>query len=225
MITANFGVAPRSYRSGRWGFSDAVAVNLIRLGYHVDTSIAPLTDWSAAGGPDYSTSSSDPFTYAWHDGATAGSLLEVPATIDFVQHRRNLASGLYWFINRRLPFPSKVLAVLARLNVLNHVWLSPETNTDAQMKCLLVAAAERGSQVVNMFFHSPSLLEGCSPFVRTPAQLDDFMARIEHVLEFASAAGMQFVTMAELGASVVTSSRELRLSTLPRNLESAVTGS
>lgn len=198
-ITGNFGTVPRSYRSGRWGFSDAVARNLIRLGYCVDTSIAPLTDWSDGGGPDYSGRWSEPFVYASGDAvAGGGTLLEVPATIDFLQHQRHVAVAAQRLVKRIMPMADKMLAGLARLNVLNYVWLSPETHTASQMNRLIAASAERGCQVVNMFFHSPSLLEGCSPFVRTAGQLDDFLTRIDAVLQFGESIGLQPITLSEL---------------------------
>jgi hypothetical protein len=196
-ITRNFGTVPRSYRSGRWGFSDAVARNLISLGYSVDTSIAPLTDWSDGGGPDYSERWPEPFVYA-SKGAGGGVLLEVPATIDFLQHSRRVAAAAHRWVRRSMPLGDKMFAGLARLNILNYVWLSPETHTASQMNRLIAASAGRGCQVVNMFFHSPSLLEGCSPFVRTAIQVDAFLTRIDAVLQFASSIGLRPVTMSEL---------------------------
>ena len=101
-IARNFGVTATSYRSGRWGFNDDVARNLIHLGYTVDTSISPATDWRPHEGPDYSDRSHEPFVY--HLEGTApeqrGSLLEVPATIEFVQSRRALARSTYWTLMR-----------------------------------------------------------------------------------------------------------------------------
>ena len=104
-ITRNFGAAPTSYRSGRWGFNEDVARNLIRLGYSVDTSISPATDWSEYEGIDYSGSSLEPFVYRMEDSAAerGGSLLEVPATIGFVQSGRRMANAAYWTIKRKLP--------------------------------------------------------------------------------------------------------------------------
>jgi hypothetical protein len=63
---------------------------------------------------------------------------------------------------------------------------------------LTAALMKRGTKVINMFFHSPSLLEGCSPFVRTEADVTGFLARIDQFLEFAQSAGLRSVTMSEL---------------------------
>lgn len=216
-ITRNFGAAPTSYRSGRWGFSDDVAVNLIRLGYKVDSSISPLSDWSEYGGNDYSNCSLEPFVYrceALRDDLAA-SLLEVPATIDFVQQRRNMATSVHRALVRRVPFGGKILAVLSRLRILNHVAISPETHSAEHMIRLTKALMHRGTGVVNMFFHSPSLLENCSPFVKTPADVQSFIARIDRFAQFAEAAGLQVATLSELSASAVGASEVRRLRSVP----------
>lgn len=199
-ILKNFDVAPKSYRSGRWGFNEEVARNLIRLGYSVDTSISPASDWSEYEGIDYSGSSLDPFVYRMEDLAAerGGSLLEVPATIGFVQTSRRIANSAYWTIKRKLPAGNKILAALSRLRVLNHVCISPETHDASHMIRLTAALMKRGTKVINMFFHSPSLLEGCSPFVRTGADVTAFLSRIDQFLEFAQSAGLRSVTMSEL---------------------------
>ena len=71
---------------------------------------------------------------------------------------------------------------------------------------LTAALMKQGTKVINMFFHSPSLLEKCSPFVRTEAELASFLARIDQFLAFAQSAGLRSVTMSELRAADVGAS-------------------
>jgi hypothetical protein len=68
-----FGARPCSYRAGRYGMSDKTLTALAELGYRVDTSVTPYVDWSAQGGPDYSSFSNRPY---WAQG-----VLEVPITV------------------------------------------------------------------------------------------------------------------------------------------------
>jgi hypothetical protein len=201
-IERNFGVAPGSYRSGRWGFDERVAANLIRLGYAVDTSVYPTWDWSAEGGPDFSGATLEPYMYrsAAADPDKNRSLLEVPATIDYVQDARPAAHAVTTAIRRHAPAADKVLAVLARARVLNHLCLSPELARDSHMIRLAGAVLRRGVRVVNMFFHSPSLLPGASPFVRTEHEFDTFLARIERFVAYAMSVGLTSVGMSELSA-------------------------
>jgi hypothetical protein len=208
-IATNFGVVPTSFRSGRWGFSDDVARSLIRLGYHVDTSISPALDWREYQGPDYSDWSPEPFVYRIEGSARepGGSLLEVPATVEFVQAPRTLANLAYRSIKSNFPLGEKILAVLGRLGALNLVCVSPEIDSAPRMIRLTRALLHRGGKIINMFFHSPSLLEGCSPYVRTPADATAFLARIDEFMAFAQSAGLRSATMSELGAADVGASR------------------
>ncbi|HSL21165.1 MAG TPA: hypothetical protein VK886_06485 [Vicinamibacterales bacterium] len=197
-IAKNFGVEPRSFRSGRWGFSEDVARGLIRLGYAVDTSLYPATDWSPCGGPDYRECRHEPFVYRVGHDAHDGALLEVPATIDFLQSRRGLANSAYWAVKRTLPAADTILAVLNRARLLNHVCLSPELCRADGMIRLAATLLRRGTRIVNMFFHSPSLLPGCSPFVKTEGDASAFLERIDRFLAFARSAGLRPVSMSEL---------------------------
>ena len=206
-ITRNFGLAPRSYRSGRWGFSESVARSLIRLGYIVDSSVSPTVDWRESDGPDYSDWSIEPFVYQVAGSADGGSLLEVPATIEFVQRPRVFVNAVYQLVNRRMPRAQQVLAGLSKLGVLNRVGLTPEIHSVPQMIRLAAALLRRGTKVINMFFHSPSLIENCSPYVKTAGDVTSFIARIDTFLAFAQSAGIRFVTMSELGAVDIGASR------------------
>jgi hypothetical protein len=58
-----------------------------------------------------------------------------------------------------------------------------------------------------MFFHSPTLLPACTPFVRSEADVTDFLGRIDGFLAFAQSAGLRSVTMSELRAADVGASR------------------
>jgi len=53
-IEQHLKISPVSFRCGRWGYNQNVAMNLAKLGYKVDSSITPFTDWTAVGGPDFS---------------------------------------------------------------------------------------------------------------------------------------------------------------------------
>ena len=58
-IESAFGRRPRSFRAGRYGLDICGARILERLGYCVDSSVIPLTDYSVGGGPDFRLRSAD----------------------------------------------------------------------------------------------------------------------------------------------------------------------
>jgi hypothetical protein len=202
-IAARFGVRPTAFRSGRWGFDESVARNLVRLGYQVDTSVFPAWDWSPDGGQDFSRCSHRPYSYREAgDGGAEGSLLEVPATNGFLQSSGGLAARAFRRA-KRLPQGDRLLGLLRRAGILNHVCLSPEISVASDMIRLVRKLADEGTKVVNLYFHSPTLLEGCSPFARTPADVTAFVARIEAFLEFARSAALEPICLSQLKPSDV----------------------
>jgi hypothetical protein len=207
-IARNFGAAPTSYRSGRWGFSDGIARHLVKLQYKVDTSISPRSDWREYEGPDYSACTHEPFVYRLEPSRDdpGGTLLEVPATIGFVQASA-MAARAHRAIARRAPYTRRVLRALDLMRVLNHAALSPETTDTARMIRLARALLARGTTVLNFFFHSPTLLPKCSPFVRTEGDATRFVERIDRFLQFANDTGLQPVTMSELTAENIGATR------------------
>jgi len=200
-IVKNFSVTPTSYRSGRWGFCQEVARNLIRLGYRIDTSITPYWDWTIYGGPDFSEFTNQLYKYSMRDlqgTPPRGSLLEVPATVGFIQDNFELAYSFYRRLQRFGKVGEKSIALMNKIGMLNRVCLSPETHDAPQMILLSRKMMFRGAKVLNMYFHSPSLLENCSPFVKTSSDAKYFLARIEKVIVFAKSAGMKSVTLSQL---------------------------
>jgi hypothetical protein len=203
-IRANYGVAPTSYRSGRWALSDDVVRNLVRLGYRVDSSISAGCDWRAYLGPDYSNVSHEPFMYRVGNapGTGEGCLLEVPATGDFVQSPGTFVRSAYRAIGNA-PQGKRMLALLARARVLNHVVLSPELSDANRMIRLARALRSRGAKVLNMYFHSPTLMPAATPFVKTETDAVAFVERIGRFLDFARSAGVRPVTLSELSDATV----------------------
>ena len=199
-IAAAFGRRPTSYRSGKWGFGESVARNLMALDYAVDSSMFPAWDWSPGGGPNFSRELHDPFTFVENSGhRVSPSLFELPPTVAFLQGQPALATSTYHSL-KRLPFGHKVVGGLGKLGLLNHICVSPEINSAPDMIRLSKTLLERGTKVINMFFHSPSLLEGCTPFVKTPADVERFVASIDAFLDFTREAGLRSVTLSELSA-------------------------
>src|SRR5439155_22109276 len=112
-----------------------------------------------------------------------------------------------WSRTRRGAVGEKIAGILNRIGALNHVCRSPETHDASQMIRLTEKLLSRGTRIINMFFHSPSLLPNCSPFVRTEGDAADFAAKIGKFIRFARSAGLRFVTMSELRAADVGASR------------------
>ena len=161
-----------------------------------------MSSWRDLEGPDFSSRPHHPFEYRTDGDPTGKSLLEVPASVDFLQSPRGLSSAVFHGL-RRLPGGHFVTGALSKLGVLNHVAISPELHLVPPMIRLTHSMLSRGTRVINLFFHSPTLLPGCSPFVRTEADAEAFLARIDQFLEFVQTVGLKPVTLSELTAPSV----------------------
>ena len=178
-IRTGFGHEPKSFRAGRWGYSAEVAENLTRVGIKVDSSVYPYMDWSYLHGPDFS---SIPLKKRWRSirelfGRGHGSLLEIAATSLLVPKQR-----------RRIP-PAlaarpRLGRLLRRRGLVRLTWLSPENEDANGMIDLSQRLIRRGFPYLNLFFHSPTLSVGLTPFVRTVSDQKAFYERIRSYLEF-----------------------------------------
>lgn len=195
LIRDRLDVTPRSFRAGRWGFSGAVATTLATLGYEVDTSVSPLVDWTPDAGPDYRRAPSHAY---WLrpanplEPAPTGDLVEIPATVGFLRGSPARRMPLREWAFRPLPRRLRMVGVFERLGLATLRWLSPEVSTGAEMVRLGRTLVASGARFLNLMFHSPTLVPGLTPFVRTERQRREFHDRIERFLEFARGSGFRF---------------------------------
>lgn len=178
-IERAFGMRPVTYLAGRYGFGPNTAQILEDLGYEVDISLAVPIDFSADGGPDYSAFSSDPFWFG-----RRRRLLGLPGTGGYVGALRAGGTPLY----RRLTTPAlrraKVAGAVARLGLLERIRLSPEDYSDDEMQRLTTALLDDGSRVFVFSFHSPSVMPGGTPYVRSAGDLERFLGKCRRYFEF-----------------------------------------
>jgi hypothetical protein len=176
------------------------------LGYAVDTSVLPFVDWRKQYGPDYSEAVPTPYRFRSSDIKTAssnGPLLEVPATVGFA----GLAVTNFKRTNRvhrwltTPPYSmSKALGLLHHLGVMRKSWLSPENSTGAEMIALAKAMMEKGAPILNLFFHSPTMQPGLTPFVRKQSDVKGFLDRLRMFLKFSADVGIEPVGLSRTAA-------------------------
>ena len=199
-IKHNFGVNPVSFRAGRWGFSQEVAKNLVRLGYKIDTSVTPYTDWSMYCGPDYSNDSPQPYRMKWEDvshNCFNHDLLEVPASVGYLQKNFSVCNRVLKFLRQKPLRRMRLTGLLYKLRLVNKVGLSPEVVDSREMILFAQRLMKNNYQVLNMFFHSPFLHSGLTPFVRTPADEKRFLKTIREFLVYARDSGIESIKLSE----------------------------
>jgi hypothetical protein len=200
VICKNFGIVPVSFRAGRWGFGPTVARSLIRLGYSIDTTVTPYVSWNVFHGPDYSSFGNELFRFS-AEGLShkdeKGALLEVPATVGFIQSNFRFCHFLMKAAENRFAGKLHLIGLLDRIRLLNKVWLSPELADANSMIKLAKRMHKNDYPCVNMTFHSTSLLAGLSPFVRTVEMEKRFFQKIREFLEFVHISGWESQTLAQ----------------------------
>lgn len=142
-------------------------------------------------------------------------MVEVPVTIGYVGG--SFARCHRWRMRlNRPPFQQLRLAgCLAKLGFMRSVWLSPERETASRLIRLLRQAMREGCGLVNLFFHTPSLQVGYTPFVRTGEDKRRLFATLSAVLQFCLDAGITPIPLSEAarkvnGAAPITTFRPSR---------------
>ncbi len=168
-IEAAFGRRPAIYKAGRWGFGANTAAILDAQGFAVDLSVSPPFDYTADGGPDYARFSSRPY---WFGARRA--LLGLPLTGGYVGWLRRLGPRWYRRIDGERCRRARVPGLLARARALDRLALAPEAISLDELCRLTRSQLRDGLRTFTMSFHSPSLQPGCTPYVRTRAELERF---------------------------------------------------
>jgi hypothetical protein len=178
------GRRPVSYRSGRFGFSAAHVAGLERLGYLVESSVAPLFYEAHKGGPEFVEAPLRPYFLAYDSATRPGSsnVLEVPVSAAL---NRRLPRALQ-YAYARLPRPYTSKRVLKALRILRMRWLRPSYSSLDDMISLARDVAAAGEPVLNVLFHSSEAIVGGSPYNRTEGELTAFFDRLERFLAFAT---------------------------------------
>jgi peptidoglycan/xylan/chitin deacetylase (PgdA/CDA1 family) len=182
-IDGAIGRRPVSYRSGRFGFSAAHVAALERLGYEVESSVAPLFYEAHKSGPDFVEAPLRPYFLAYDSAVRAGTsnVLEVPCSAAL---NRRLPRRLQYLYGRA-PRPYTTKRVLRRLGVVRVRWLRPSYSSLADMMSLAADLAAAREPVLNLLFHSSEAIVGGSPYNRTEAELAAFCDRLERFFEYA----------------------------------------
>lgn len=191
-IEQAFGIAPLSYRAGRYGLGAHSAQFLKRAGIAVDTSVRTLFDYSSGTGPDYSRHPLMPY---WVDGAR--DLLELPVSSVY----RGALSGVGPQLHKMQRHVPTLFSGFSRLGLLERIALTPEGVTIEEGLRGIDRALELGLPVLVLSFHSPSLAPGHTPYVKDAAgveRLYDWFAAA--YCEFA-ARGIASTSIAEIIAA------------------------
>ena len=174
-----FGFSPTMYRSGRYGLGHQTPGLIESLGFEIDTSLSPRTDFSGESGPNFSEFPYQPF---WFGKDRA--VLEIPLCREVVGWTRSFAPSLYRLSGKRTPDRLRIAALLSSTRIAERVTLSPEGNDLPAMKRLVRELYQNGLRTFVISFHSSSLVTGLNPYVNSIADLNVFYDRLSGILDF-----------------------------------------
>lgn len=158
-VEACVGERPRSFRMGRWDFSENVRRAVLASGLQVDASVAPLKHTPA--GTTWFNAPAEPF---WLDAEH--SVLEVPLTVlPIVPALGRLAANMGKSVTRRF-------SSFGALGI-QPVWFPAWS-----MRQAVRLHVHRHGEVLNLFFHSSELLPGASPHFPTEQSVRDFLEKL-----------------------------------------------
>lgn len=200
---------PRVFRAGRFGIGRGTVAALLRCGYRVDSSVTPFWNWEGFDeGPTFVGAPLSAYRLAPHDDvrrpAPDGELLEIPLSYGFSR-----GPFSFWDRTRRLleapPLRWLHLAgVAARTGLVKRIVLSPELASAADMLTLSRRLLEHGVRHLHVFWHSPSLKPGLTPFVATAADVARLYDSVEAYLDGLSGiSNVTFATISEAAAMLV----------------------
>jgi hypothetical protein len=161
------GNAPTTYLAGRYGIGENSPKVLRELGFKVDLSISAYCDFQHQDGPDFShytnkTHIKDDIQYIAHTGSIVSI---IPFISDYFNQHPSMFSR--WHENRLKRILLKILRV-------KRYRLSPEGFQFTHLKNMTEKQRLIGQEDFVLSFQSPSSKPGCTPYVRTDADLKRF---------------------------------------------------
>ena len=176
-VQSVFNEAPRIYKAGRYGLGPNSFAILDELGFDIDLSVCPPMDFRGDGGPDYRNTYSQPFWFG-KDNAS----LCIPTSGAFVGMASQFGSQIYTFAQHLIAF--RAPGILARTNIVDRLMLSPEGYTQKEHIKLTRYLINQNVRIFTWSFHSPSLVPGFSPYVRSDADLKAFLDSFHRYFDY-----------------------------------------
>jgi hypothetical protein len=178
-IAKGFGARPVVYKAGRYGVGPATARILEELGYLIDVSVVPFTSFADDGGPNFSAAAFHP---TWFGSTRA--LLEIPLSCGFYGLLRSLGPTIFPRVSGEVGMRFRLPGMLARSRLLERIRLTPEGVDLAANIRLARSLYDQGCRIFSFTYHSPSLVPGMTPYVRSGQQLLRFLDTMDRFFSF-----------------------------------------
>jgi hypothetical protein len=199
-IVKNFNIVPSTFRAGRFGLDNKVASVLLDLNYKIDTSITPYENQVSHNGPDFSEYSLFPFKFLPEEISESdnkGVLFEIPPTSGFLQKNYDFSKILNIIVRKKYIKNLRLVGILDKLHLLNWIRLNPENSSVDQMIKLTKVLIKKDVKIINMMFHSTTLMPGLNGFVKNTMDEKRFITNIENFLNFTQDSGIKSIKLSD----------------------------
>ena len=202
-----FGLAPTSFRAGRSGLGSSTIDVIRRCGYTIDSSVMPFYDLRPVHGPTFVGAPNRAYCIGENGNALdpldTGPILEIPVSSAYSRAPFERWDAIHRRLGSRVGRAIRLPGLAARAGLLSKIALKPELESVQDMLRLSRTLIGQGCSHLQIMWHSPSLLPGTSPFVRTPAERDRLLARIRGFVEGLRQTGpVRFVTLSQAARSL-----------------------
>lgn len=174
------GLAPTSYRGGRYSTSDWIQDHLYSNGCIADASVLPFTTWPDDGAPDFRDRDLTPRRRSM--GQDLPGLWEIPLTLAFTRKPWPFWQKFYQTAERP-PFRQLHCAGIAERLFVKRVWLNLEHPLGESIAHLLPVIRKEQLPCINFTLHSSSLTPGMNSYSPTQRELDRLYHRLETTLD------------------------------------------
>jgi hypothetical protein len=188
-IIERFCVTPITYRAGRYGLGPNSMRLIAAAGLKIDTSVRSRFSYTHEGGPNYAQS---PVTPYWT--GEGGQVLELPLTTVIAGWLRNIGLSQRSNLAQR----ASRTALWSRIGAAERIALTPEGIPSDKACAGIDVAIEKGLPLLNFSFHSPSLMAGHTPYVRSDADLRAFYVWWDVVLNHLAKRGVRPASQADI---------------------------
>jgi hypothetical protein len=186
VFVTEFDYQPTSFRTGRWGISEAIMQLLWSRGFTVDSSVYPYYS------NEFFSCQGSPIGAYWPDANNvlkAGeqrNIMEIQASVGFNRKHFSVANAVHQAAESAPLKYVKTVSMLWHSNMLRKIYMSPEVMEAQDMVALARKMHENGSPYINMFFHSSNLIANGTGFFNVEDPFTVICSRISEVINLLS---------------------------------------
>lgn len=182
VINQNIGVAPTSFRSGRWGINGEILALLASRGYRADSSVYPFYEnefFSCQGSP------LTPYWPCYRNSLIEGEqreIMEIPVCAGFNRTNFEKCEKLHQILSQPAVAWTRIIGLLWYTKLLRKIYLSPELTAASDMNRLIDKALQNEQPVIHMYIHSSSLIDGATGLIDVKNAYNVICERIKNTV-------------------------------------------